>query len=581
MTRPLLLTVTAALVLSACNRGAPVPETTTATPAPETTAPAGTHVFSDAIKADDFAELVKTLASDEFEGRGPGTPGEEKSVQYIKAQFERIGLQPGNNGDWFQTVPMQETTADETTTMAIDVNGKPHTLKFGTDMVIGTRTGQPEVKVDASELVFVGYGVDAPEQQWNDYAGVDVKGKTVVMFVNDPGFHVKDPDLFNGNRMTYYGRWTYKFEEAARKGAAAALLIHDTEGASYGWDVVKNSWSGAQYDLRAADDPEPRLPLQGWITGDQARALFADAGLDLDKLRSDANKRGFKPVPMPAKMSVALKSTTSEKSSRNVLGLLPGTGKPDEAVVYMAHWDHLGKHDGEQTPDGKTDVIYNGAVDNATGVAGIIEIAEQMAKLGKPKRSVLFLAVTLEESGLLGSKYYVAHPAIPLDKTVAVINLDAMGVAGKAKDMTVVGMGNSELEDILKPIAAKQGRTLVEESNPAGGYYFRSDHFNFAKAGVPALYTDAGTDLVEGGKAAGDAAGEDYNDNRYHKPGDEYDPATWKLDGAIDDLAAVYDVGLQIANGDTWPNWYKDNAFRAARDKMLPAKPAATESAKQ
>ncbi|HEX5662026.1 MAG TPA: M28 family metallopeptidase [Xanthomonadaceae bacterium] len=581
MTRPLLLTVTAALVLSACNRGAPVPETTTATPAPETTAPAGTHVFSDAIKADDFAELVKTLASDEFEGRGPGTPGEEKSVQYIKAQFERIGLKPGNNGDWFQTVPMQETTADETTTMAIDVNGKPHTLKFGTDMVIGTRTGQPEVKVDASELVFVGYGVDAPEQQWNDYAGVDVKGKTVVMFVNDPGFHVKDPDLFNGNRMTYYGRWTYKFEEAARKGAAAALLIHDTEGASYGWDVVKNSWSGAQYDLRAADDPEPRLPLQGWITGDQARALFADAGLDLDKLRSDANKRGFKPVPMPAKMSVALKSTTSEKSSRNVLGLLPGTGKPDEAVVYMAHWDHLGKHDGEQTPDGKTDVIYNGAVDNATGVAGIIEIAEQMAKLGKPKRSVLFLAVTLEESGLLGSKYYVAHPAIPLDKTVAVINLDAMGVAGKAKDMTVVGMGNSELEDILKPIAAKQGRTLVEESNPAGGYYFRSDHFNFAKAGVPALYTDAGTDLVEGGKAAGDAAGEDYNDNRYHKPGDEYDPATWKLDGAIDDLAAVYDVGLQIANGDTWPNWYKDNAFRAARDKMLPAKPAATESAKQ
>ena len=570
MTRPLLLTVALALVLSACNREAPAPESV-ATPAPETTAPAGTHVFSEAIKADDFAELVKTLASDEFEGRAPGTPGEEKTVEYVRAQFERIGLQPGNNGDWFQTVPMQETTADETTTMTIDVDGKPHTLAFGTDMVVNTRTGQPEVKVEASDLVFVGYGVDAPEQQWNDYAGIDVKGKTVVMLVNDPGFHAKDASLFDGNRMTYYGRWTYKFEEAARKGAAAALIIHDTEGASYGWDVVKNSWSGAQYDLRAADDPEPRLPLQGWITGDQAKALFADAGLDLDKLRSDANKRGFKPVPMPAKMSVALKSTTSEKSSRNVLGLLPGTGKPDEAVVYMAHWDHLGKHDGEQTPDGKTDVIYNGAVDNATGVAGIIEIAEQMAKLGKPKRSVLFLAVTLEESGLLGSKYYVAHPAIPLDKTVAVINLDAMGVAGKAKDMTVVGMGNSELEDILKPIAAKQGRTLVEEANPAGGYYFRSDHFNFAKAGVPALYTDAGTELVEGGKAAGDAAGTDYNDNRYHKPGDEYDPASWKLDGTIDDLTAVYDVGLQIANGDAWPNWYKDNAFRAARDKMLPA----------
>ena len=583
MTRPVLLTLAAALALAACNRQAPEPQAPQ--PAPDTTAPAGTHVFNDALDADDFAELVKTLASDEFEGRAPGTPGEEKTVGYIKAQFERIGLKPGNNGDWFQTVPMQETTADPATSMTLAVGGKTHTLKFGTDMVVGTRTGQSDVKVDGSDLVFVGYGVDAPEQQWNDYAGVDVKGKTVVMFVNDPGFHAKDPALFEGNRMTYYGRWTYKFEEAARKGAAAALIIHDTDGASYGWDVVKNSWSGAQYDLRAAHDPEPRLPVQGWITGEQAKALFSDAGLDLDKLRADAGKRGFKPVPMDAKMSVSLKSTVAEKSSRNVVGLLPGTEKPDEAVVYLAHWDHLGKHDAEQAPDGKADVIYNGAVDNATGVAGIIEIAEQMAKVGKPKRSVLFLAVTLEESGLLGSKYYVAHPAIPLDRTVAVINLDAMGVAGRSKDLVVTGLGNSELEDILKPIAEKQGRTLVAESNPAGGYYFRSDHFNFAKAGVPALYTDAGSDLVEGGKAAGDAAGKDYNDNRYHKPGDEYDPATWKLDGVLEDLAAVYDVGLQVANADTWPNWYKDNAFRAARDKMLqgkaPAAPKPAEAAAQ
>ncbi len=570
MTRPLLLSLAAALSLAACNRQAPaVPAPA---PAPETDAPAGTHVFSDAITEADFAEMVKALASDEFEGRAPGTPGEDKTVEYIKAQFERIGLKPGNGSDWYQTVPMQETTADESAVMTIDVGGKPHALKFGTDMVIGTRTGQANVKVDASDLVFVGYGVDAPEQQWNDYAGVDVKGKTVVMFVNDPGFHAKDAELFEGNRMTYYGRWTYKFEEAARKGAAAALIVHDTEGASYGWDVVKNSWSGAQYDLRAADDPAPRLPVQGWITGEQAKALFADAGLDIDKARSDANKRGFKPVPLKAKMSVALKSTVAEKSSRNVLGLLPGTEKPDEAVVYMAHWDRLGKHDGEASADG--DVIYNGAVDNATGVAGIIEIAEQLAKVGKPKRSVLFLAVTLEESGLLGSKYYVAQPTIPLAKTVAVINLDAMGVAGRAKDLTVVGMGNSELEDILKPIAQKQGRTLVQESNPAGGYYFRSDHFNFAKAGVPALYTDAGTDLVEGGKAAGDAAGKDYNDVRYHKPGDEYDPATWKLDGVIDDLAAVYDVGLQIANDASWPNWYEGNPFRAGREKMMSANPA-------
>lgn len=569
MRSPLLLSLALLAALSACKRETP------ATATPEPAAPAAPaapeHAFAADINAADFSELVKTLASDEFEGRGPGTPGEDKTVEYIQAQMKRIGLKAGNGDSYFQTVPMMETTADENTAMTIDVKGKTHTLKFGSDMVVGTRTGQPEVKVEASDMVFVGYGVDAPEQKWNDYAGLDVKGKTVVMFVNDPGFHAKDESLFEGKRMTYYGRWTYKFEEAARKGAAAAIIIHDTEGASYGWDVVKNSWSGTQYDLRAADDPAPRVPLQGWITGDQAKALFADAGLDLDKLRADANKRGFKAVPLPAKMSVDLKSTSTEKQSRNVVGILPGSEKPDEAVVYMAHWDHLGKH-----PDEPGDNIYNGAVDNATGVAGILEIADQFAKLGKPKRSVVFLAVTLEESGLLGSKYYVAHPVVPLDKTVAVINLDAMGVAGKTRDMTVVGMGSSELEDILKPIAEKQGRTLHSESRPEAGSYFRSDHFNFAKAGVPALYVDAGDDLVDGGKTAGDAAAKDYNENRYHKPGDQFDAATWKLDGTMDELSAVYGVGLEIADGDRWPNWYAGNPFKSARDAMLKAKPAAT-----
>lgn len=568
MRSPLLLSLALLAALSACKRETP------ATATPEPAAPAApaapAHAFAADINAADFSELVKTLASDEFEGRGPGTPGEDKTVDYIKAQMERIGLKPGNGDSYFQTVPMMETSADENTAMTIDVNGKTHTLKFGTDMVVGTRTGEAEVKVDASDMVFVGYGVDAPEQKWNDYAGLDVKGKTVVMFVNDPGFHAKDESLFEGKRMTYYGRWTYKFEEAARKGARAAIIIHDTEGASYGWDVVKNSWSGMQYDLRAADDPAPRVPLQGWITGDQAKTLFADAGLDLDKLRADANKRGFKAVPLPAKMSVDLKSTSTEKQSRNVVGILPGSEKPDEAVVYMAHWDHLGKH-----PDETGDNIYNGAVDNATGVAGILEIADQFAKAGKPKRSVVILAVTLEESGLLGSKYYVAHPVVPLDKTVAVINLDAMGVAGKTRDMTVVGMGSSELEDILKPIADKQGRTLHSESRPEAGSYFRSDHFNFAKAGVPALYVDAGDDLIDGGKAAGNAAAKDYNENRYHKPGDQFDAATWKLDGTMDELSAVYDVGLEIANGDRWPNWYAGNPFKGARDAMLKAKAAA------
>ena len=563
----------ALLALCACTpRGdqqAAVDATADAAPATDA-APASTHAFNDAIDAGDFAENVKQLASDEFGGRGPGTPSEEKTVEYIKAQFARIGLQPGNGSDWFQTVPMVETTADEASaSMVATVGGATQALKFGTDMVIGTRTGQAQVDIKDSPLVFIGYGVDAPEQQWNDYAGIDVKGKTVVMLVNDPGFHAGDAKLFDGKRMTYYGRWTYKFEEAARKGAAAALIIHDTEGASYGWDVVKNSWSGPQYDLPAKDDPAPRVPAQGWITGEAATALFKAAGQDLAKLRAAANKRGFKPVPLDASLSLALKSTSVEKASRNVVGLLPGSETPDEAIVYMAHWDHLGTHDGETG-----DNIYNGAVDNATGVAAIMEIAESFRKAKvPPKRSILFLAVTLEESGLLGSKYYVAHPVIPLDKTVAVFNLDALSPVGKARDITVVGKGSSQLEDLLKPLLDAQKRKPVGETNTAAGYYFRSDHFNFAKAGVPSLYLDSGTDLLEGGQAAGDAAGKDYTDNRYHKAGDHFDAATWKLDGIIQDLEVVTTLGTTLANDGQWPNWYAGNPFKAARDAMRPVAP--------
>ncbi|HYM85754.1 MAG TPA: M28 family metallopeptidase, partial [Pseudoxanthomonas sp.] len=511
----LMLSIAMLAALSACKQETPE----AIAPATEPAAvPAPAHAFANDINATDFAELVKTLSSDEFEGRGPGSPGEDKTVEYIQAQMQRIGLKAGNGDSYFQDVSMVETTANTGTVLKLDANGKTRDLKFGTEMVVGTRTGQPEVKVQDSELVFVGYGVDAPEQKWNDYAGQDWKGKTVVMFVNDPGFHSNDETLFEGKRMTYYGRWTYKFEEAARKGAAAALIIHDDAGASYGWDVVKNSWSGAQYDLPAKDDPDARIPAQGWITADVAKQLFADAGLDLAQAYKDANKRGFKPVPLKAKVSFDLKSTISEKKSRNVVGVLPGSERPDEAVLYMAHWDHLGKHEGEAG-----DNIYNGAIDNATGVAGILEIAEAFAHQDpKPKRSLVFVAVTLEESGLLGSKYYVAHPTFPLDKIAGVINIDAMSVAGKARDITVTGFGSSELEDILKPIAAAQGRTLHGESSVQSGYYFRSDHFNFAKAGVPALYADGGEDLVEGGTEAGKAAGEDYGKNRYHKPADQY-----------------------------------------------------------
>ena len=566
MQRHLLPGLIAVTLLAACQRqpSAEAPATA-ATPTPPAVA---AHDFVPAINADDFVEHVKVLASDDFEGRGPGTPGEEKSVQYIKSQFERIGLKPGNNGEWFQTVPMVETTADPATTLKLTVGGKPRELKMGSDMVIGTTNGQPEVKIDGSPLVFVGYGVDAPEQHWNDYAGLDVKGKTVVMLVNDPGFHVSDPKLFEGKRMTYYGRWTYKYEEAARQGAAAALIIHDTSGASYGWDVVKNSWSGAQYALPASTDPAPRLPAQGWITAEQAQSLFADSGLDLDKLRAAANKPGFKPVPINATLSLDLKNTIVQKQSRNVIGRLDGSTHPDEAIVYMAHWDHLGKH-----PDEPGDNIYNGAVDNATGVAGILEIAEAFKhQQPPPQRSVLFIAVTLEESGLLGSQYYVAHPVVPLDKTVGVINLDALGVNGKTHDLTVVGMGSSQLEDVLKDVTGKQGLTLHAESHPEAGSYFRSDHFNFAKAGVPAMDVGSGDDLVEGGTAAGDAAGKDYNEHRYHKPGDQYDAATWKVDGVITLLDDVYGVGQELASDGKWPEWYPGNPFKAARDVMMSPK---------
>ena len=566
MPRKLLLGLAALAALSACQRE--TPEAPAPAPAAPATPSASAHAFAPDINQADFSELVKTLASDEFEGRGPGSVGEDKTVEYLQAQMRRIGLQPGNGDSYFQDVPMVETTADAGTVLKLDANGKTRELKFGSEMVLGTRSGRPEVKVQDSELVFVGYGVDAPEQQWNDYAGQDWTGKTVVMFVNDPGFHSNDGKLFDGKRMTYYGRWTYKFEEAARKGAAAALIVHDDAGASYGWDVVKNSWSGAQYDLPAKDDPEPRLPAQGWITADIAKQLFADAGLDLAQAYQDANKRGFKPVPLKAKVSFDLKSTISQKQSRNVIGVLPGSARADEAVLYMAHWDHLGKHEGETG-----DNIYNGAIDNATGVAGILEIAEAFVHQNpKPQRSLVFVAVTLEESGLLGSKYYVAHPTFPLHKIAGVINIDAMSVAGKARDITVTGMGSSELEDLLKPVAAAQGRTLRGESSVQSGFYFRSDHFNFAKAGVPALYADGGEDLIDGGAAAGKAAGEDYGKNRYHKPSDQYDAATWKLDGTMDDLNALYGVGKTLADSDRWPNWYAGNPFKAARDKMMQAK---------
>ncbi|MGH8106454.1 MAG: M28 family metallopeptidase, partial [Arenimonas sp.] len=374
------------------------------------------HGFGPEVSTEDLSMHIKVLASDEFAGRAPGTVGEDKTVAYLIQQFQRLGLKPGNGDSYVQTVPMIESLASADSSMSINNKGKSWNLLVGKDMVMGTRSEKAEIKLDASNMVFVGYGVNAPEQKWNDYAGLDVKGKTVVMLINDPGFHAGDANLFEGRRMTYYGRWTYKFEEAARQGAAAALIIHDTEGAAYGWDVVKNSWSGPQFDLPISEDPEPRVPVQGWLSAETATQLFANAGLDFMKMRAAANKRGFKPVSLQAQLNVDLKTSTKRGESRNVLAVLPGKTRPDEAIVYTAHWDHLGTH-----ADEPGDNIYNGAVDNASGVAGVLEIAEQFTVNKPADRSVVFLFVTLEESGLLGSKYYAAHPVIPLAKTVAVI----------------------------------------------------------------------------------------------------------------------------------------------------------------
>jgi len=543
----------------------------TASAEPAASLPTAGHTFGPDISAEDFSAHVQVLASDAFEGRAPGSRGETLTLAYLEQQFRRLGLQPGNGDSFLQRVPMWSTTADPATTLDIAFADGRQRLAFGDDMVVSTTTGQAEVRIEDSDLVFVGYGVEAPEADWHDYR-VDVRGKTVLVLVNDPGFHAGDASLFQGRRMTYYGRWTYKFEEAVRQGAAAALIIHDSAGAGYDWGVVRNSWGGTQFDLPASEDPEPRLPLQGWISGDAAERLFARSGLSLTELRLAANRRGFKPVPLSAKLSATLRSRVETAASHNVVAKLPGKTHPDEAIVYMGHWDHLGRND--TLTD---DPIFNGAIDNATGIAGLLEIAEAFVTQEQPpQRSLLFLATTLEESGLLGSKYFVAHPPLPLREMVAAINLDALQLPGRSRELTVVGLGNSELEDLLRPIAAQQQRVLVGEAAPELGQYYRSDHFNFARAGVPALYAKSGLDLVEGGRSAGEAWSARYSRERYHQPADEYD-ANWDLTGVVDDLAALYKVGRELAHSRAWPNWYAGNEFRAVRDAARPVSELSSE----
>ena len=514
---------------------------------------------------DTMKRLVKELSSDTYEGRAPGSAGEEKTMALLTAEFAKLGLKPGNNGSWFQDVPLVEITAKNVSALSFTGGKAAVSAAYGPEMVIGTyRTTQPHIEVKDSPVVFVGYGINAPEKGWNDYAGLDVKGKTVVILVNDPDYETEGlTGPFNGRAMTYYGRWTYKYEEAARQGAAAAIIVHDTVPAAYGWNVVQSSWTGAQHVADSADGNAGQSAAIGWIQKDKAAALFSSAGLDLDAQMAAAKKPGFKAVPLTGVVAnVSFDNDLRKHRSKNVVALLPGKTRPDEYVLYSAHWDHLGRC--QAAPDG--DDICNGAVDNATGTAALVALAEANVKAGATDRSQLFLAVTAEESGLLGSAYYGDNPVFPFAKTVGGVNMDALSVAGLAKNVVVIGKGKSQLDAYLDRALAAQGRVVTLEPTPEKGYYYRSDHFSFAKHGLPMLYFEGGEDLVKGGAAAGMAAAEDYTKNRYHGPKDEYDPG-WDWSGVQADLNLYYAVGRDLANSSDWPNWVDGDEFRAIRDK--------------
>ena len=548
-----------------------------ATPAASASSPPPAVDLAPQINAADFAQFDKTLASDAFGGRKPGTIYEQRTTSWLVEQYKRMGLQPGNHGSWFQTVPTDSTQLLNTD-VALDIagNGKDTKLANHTDMMIETLQAKAAVDLKNSPVVFLGYGADAPNWQWNDYQGVDVKGKMVIVLVNDPGFATGDPKLFNGRAMTYYGRWTYKYAEAALKGAAACFIVHTSDAAAgYPWSVVQNSGSGVRLSLPSSVDPSPQLPVAGWLTRDAATRLFAAAGFDFDKLEKDAAKPGFKAVPLQVTASVSLRNKIDHIESHNVLAMVKGSRKPDEVVIYTAHWDHLGID-----PKRKGHQVFSGAIDNGTGLTMLLELADAFAhQKTPPQRSVLFFTPTLEESGLLGSQYYAAKPVFPLDKTVADIAVDALPIIGLAHDMTVIGMGQSQLEDMLGAVLKTQGRVMSQETTPENGFYFRSDHFSFAKAGVPAMLASSGLDLLNGGKAAGQKAADDYTKNHYHTPDDVFNP-NWDFAGILEDTQALYVLGQQLSEEGQWPQWYASSPFKAKRDAMMQHEKSGAEAAK-
>ena len=517
-------------------------------------------------------DRIKVLASDEYEGRAPGTKGEELTVQYLETELKKLGLKPGNtDGTYIQKVPLVGITAAPAKPLTIAKDGSKQVIKWRDEMVAWTKHVADSASIEDSDLIFAGYGVEAPEFNWDDFKGVDVKGKTIIVLVNDPAVpdpsdpQMLDPKTFGGDAMTYYGRWTYKFEEGARKGAAGILVVHETGPAGYPFSVVQGNL-GEKFDLVTPDKNMGRAAIEGWVTLDAARKILKMAGQDFDALKKQAATRDFKPVPLGLKASLAIRNTLRTIDSRNVVAKLEGSDPDhkDEFVVYSAHWDHFGI--GAPV---KGDKIYNGAADNASGVSTVLEIARAFTQVKPaPRRSILFLLVTAEEQGLLGSEYYSVTPIYPLDKTLANINLDSMNQWGRTSDLVLVGLGASELDDYVKAAAAEQNRTIKPDAEPEKGFYYRSDHFNFAKQGVPALDPDTGTEFVGKPPGYGKQKRDEYTSNDYHAPSDEVKP-DWDLTGAADDADLFFAVGYRVANADKFPEWRPGNEFKAKRDAML------------
>jgi Zn-dependent M28 family amino/carboxypeptidase len=507
---------------------------------------------------------IAVLADDSLTGRKPFTAGETKAINYIAAQFKSSGVAPGNNGSYFQDVPMVEITSTPSATMQVTGGKTNIALNYLTDFVTSTRREVDTVQLKNSPVVFAGYGIIAPEYHWNDYAGLNVKGKTVIVLVNDPGFKSGDGKLFKGDTMTYYGRWTYKYEEAARQGAAAIIIVHQTEPASYGWNVVTNSFTGAKLYLTQKDKHLSRCKAEGWMTEDAAKKLFAAAGVTGD-MRAIARKKDFKAIPLNLNATLTISNHLKYSTSHNVIAVLKGSTAPDECILYTAHWDHLGIG----KPDAKGDSIYNGAVDNASGVAAILSEAKAFAALkDKPKRSIVFLAVTAEEQGLLGSEYYATHPIYPLNKTVADLNMDALGDYGETNDFAVTGKGQNDLEDDVTDFAKQDGKKVVGDKNPGAGGYYRSDHFNFAKVGVPALDINNGAESTAHGEAWGKQKQKEYGTQHYHQQSDNYSSAM-NADGMAQVANLLFNVGYKLSNETTFPGWKDGSEFKAVREKSM------------